>query len=316
MKYLKISLLVFALSLSANILAQTQQEVKTVKTTTYTIKGLVVDTAGKAIAYPTVSIKRDSTSFDYSERYSGDADGHFEFNYTSSNDTIFVNISAETKISETRTVVLASEPVIDLGGVALRNGEELAGVAVVAYKPLVTQSIDRINYDIEADPDSKTNTVMDMLRKVPMVTVDKDDKIRVKGSTSYKIYINGKPSNMVSKSPKDVLKSMPASSIKKIEVITDPGAKYDAEGVTAILNIVTQSSLQGYNGSLNARYNSNSQHSLGGYFSTKIGKFTTTANYNLYLFNLPVGMNIDIEDKSNALPYKRSITGSVAKITV
>lgn len=308
MKYLKISLLVFVLSLSANILAQMQQEVKPVKTMTYTIKGLVVDTAGKAISYPTVSIKRDSTSFDYSERYSGDADGRFEFNYTSSNDTIFVNIAAATKTSVTRTVILATETVIDLGRVALRNGEELAGVAVVAYKPLVTQSIDRINYDIESDPDSKTNTVMDMLRKVPMVTVDKDDKIRVKGSTSYKIYINGKPSNMVSKSPKDVLKSMPASSIKKIEVITDPGAKYDAEGVTAILNIVTQSSLQGYNGSLNARYNSNSQHSLGGYFSTKIGKFTTTANYNLYLFNLPVGMNIDIEDKSNALPYKRSIT--------
>ena len=184
MKYLKISLLVFVLSLSVNILAQMQQEVKPVKTMTYTIKGLVVDTAGKAIAYPTVSIKRDSTSFDYSERYSGDADGRFEFNYTSSNDTIFVNIAAATKTSVTRTVILATETVIDLGRVALRNGEELAGVAVVAYKPLVTQSIDRINYDIESDPDSKTNTVMDMLRKVPMVTVDKDDKIRVKGSTS------------------------------------------------------------------------------------------------------------------------------------
>ena len=94
---------------------------------------------------------------------------------------------------------MASEPIIDLGRITLRDGEELAGVAVVAYKPLVTQSIDRINYDIEADPDSKTNTVMDMLRKVPMVTVDKDDKIRVKGSTSYKIYINGKPERCAKK---------------------------------------------------------------------------------------------------------------------
>ena len=127
MKYLKISLLVFVLSLSANILAQMQQEVQPVQTMTYTIKGLVVDTAGKAIAYPTVSIKRDSTSFDYSERYSGDADGRFEFNYTSSNDTIFINIAAATKTSVTRRVILATETVIDLGRVALRNGEELAG---------------------------------------------------------------------------------------------------------------------------------------------------------------------------------------------
>ena len=310
MKYLKVFLLALVLSLSANIFSQTLPEQQTVKTTTYTIKGSVVDTTAKAVAYPTVSVKKDSTAFDYSDRYSGNGDGTFEFQYTSAAGTLFVNISADTKVSENRAVVLASEPIIDLGRITLHDGEELAGVAVVAYKPLVTQSIDRINYDIEADPDSKTNTVMDMLRKVPMVTVDKDDKIRVKGSTSYKIYINGKPSNMVTKNPKDVLKSMPASSIKKIEVITDPGVKYDAEGVSAILNIITKSALQGYQGSISGNADSKGDWGVGAYFTTKVGKWGVTANYNYYDFVQPVWMNSTLDVKNASSPYKRSISNA------
>ena len=115
MKYLKVFLLALVLSLSANIFSQTLPEQQTVKTTTYTIKGSVVDTTAKAVAYPTVSVKKDSTAFDYSDRYSGNGDGTFEFQYTSAAGTLFVNISADTKVSENRTVVLASEPIIDLG---------------------------------------------------------------------------------------------------------------------------------------------------------------------------------------------------------
>lgn len=133
---------------------------------------------------------------------------------------------------------------VDLGNIALKAGEELNAVSVVAYKPLVTQELDRIKYDVEADPDSKNSSTHEMLRKVPLVTLDHDEDIEVKGKTSFEIHINGKPSKIVSKNPKDALKSIPASSVKRIEIITEPGAKYDAEGVDAIINIVTQSALQ------------------------------------------------------------------------
>ena len=84
------------------------------------------------------------------------------------------------------------------------------------------------------------------------MTVDGEDNVTVNGSSSFKVYVNGRPNNMMTKNPKEVLKSMPANSIKKIEVITDPGPKYDAEGVGGILNIVTiGGGIEGYTLTLN-----------------------------------------------------------------
>ena len=117
--------------------------------------------------------------------------------------------------------------------------KDLDAVTVVAKKPLVKTDIDKLSYDVESDPESKTNNILEMLRKVPMVTVDGQDNIKVNNSSSFKVYVNGKPNNMMSNNPSEVLKSMPANTIKKIEVITNPGPKYDAEGVGGILNIIT-----------------------------------------------------------------------------
>ena len=90
---------------------------------------------------------------------------------------------------------------------------ELQGVEIVKQKSLVKSDVDKITYDIESDPDSKTNSVIDMLRKVPMVTVDGEDNIQVNGSSSFKVYVNNKPNQMMSNNPKEVLKSMPANRI-------------------------------------------------------------------------------------------------------
>lgn len=123
-----------------------------------------------------------------------------------------------------------------------------------------------------------------MLRKVPLVTVDGEDNIQVNGSSSFKVYVNGKPNNMMSNNPTEVLKSMPANSIKHIEVITNPGPKYDAEGVGGILNIVTVGSgLEGYTATFSA--NVSNRGAGGGAFGTiKSGKLTVSARYN-YNYN-------------------------------
>ena len=137
---------------------------------------------------------------------------------------------------------------IDLGTIYITDAShELGQVEVVAQKPLVKADVDKIAYNVQDDPDSKSNSVLEMLRKVPLVTVDGEDNIKVNGNSSFKVYVNGKPNNMMSNNPTEVLKSMPANSIKHIEVITNPGSKYDAEGVGGILNIVTiGSGLEGY----------------------------------------------------------------------
>ncbi len=97
-----------------------------------------------------------------------------------------------------------------------------------------------------------------MLRKVPMVTVDAEENVKVQGSSNFKILVNGKEDPMFSGSSlSTVLKAMPASSIRKIEVITEPGAKYDAEGTSGVLNIVTtgRQQLEGVFGNVNAWLN-------------------------------------------------------------
>ena len=164
---------------------------------------------------------------------------------------------------------------------------ELQGVEIVKQKSLVKSDVDKITYDIESDPDSKTNSVMDMLRKVPMVTVDGEDNIQVNGSSSFKVYVNNKPNQMMSNNPKEILKSMPANSIKKIEVITNPGPKYDAEGVGGILNIITHSQgIEGYTATFSGSV-SNRGAGGGVYTTVKSGKLTLSGRYNYSYNNYP-----------------------------
>src|SRR5690606_11837909 len=119
-----------------------------------------------------------------------------------------------------------------LGSIFINPGVTgLKEVTITTIKPIVKQEVDRITYDLQADPESKVYSVLEMMRKVPFLSVDAEDNIYLKGNADFKILINGKPSSMVERSYKEVLRSMPASSIERIEVITTPHAKYDAEGL-------------------------------------------------------------------------------------
>ncbi|MDR2627658.1 MAG: TonB-dependent receptor [Dysgonamonadaceae bacterium] len=168
--------------------------------------------------------------------------------------------------------------------------DTLQEVVVTAYRPLVQVDLDKVTYSVKDDPDSKTENVLEMLKKVPMITVDGEDKVELKGSGNFKIYLDGKPSNLISNNPSQVLRSMPANTVKSIEVITDPGAKYDAEGVSGIINIITNKQpLGGYTVSLNAGADHWGGHYGGGYFTLKYDKIGFTGNFNYYRFVSPDG---------------------------
>jgi len=183
-----------------------------------------------------------------------------------------------------------NDKVTDLGRIVIAShNKQLKDVNIVADKPMVKMEADRMVYDLQADPESKVNNVLEMMRKVPLLSLDGDDNILLKGNANYKILINGKPSTMVERDPKAILRSMPASSIERIEVITTPPAKYDAEGLTGIINIVTTKKIDnGYNGSVNVneRFPVGGP-GIGGSFTFKEGKFGMSVLGGASIYNNP-----------------------------
>lgn len=248
----------------------------------FTVSGTVVDSISRdGEPYATISITRKEKPGKAVKMAVTDKDGRFS-ETMSGKGSFVITISSIGRKAITRNFsVTEGKKAIDLGTLYITDAKnELEGVEIVMQKPLVKADIDKIEYDIESDPDSKSNSIIEMLRKVPLVTVDGEDNVTVNGSSSFKVYVNGRPNNMMTKNPKEVLKSMPANSIKKIEVITDPGPKYDAEGVGGILNIVTiGGGIEGYTLTLNG--NVSNRGAGGGLFGTiKSGKLTVSARYN------------------------------------
>ena len=217
-------------------------------------KGSVLDSLKKdALSYSTINLL-DSAGKSVKSTLTKD-DGSFELSVGEGNNFKLVLSSLGYK---TKTISLKPGET-NLGTIFLAQaGKALNEVVITAAKPIIKQEVDRIAYNVQNDPENKVLTVLELLRKVPLITVDGRDNIKLKGSDSYKILINGRESALIAKDPSDVFKAMPASNIEKIEVITTPPAKYDAEGLTGIINIITKRSVdQGYSGSINTRYNTN-----------------------------------------------------------
>ncbi|MEO7924180.1 MAG: TonB-dependent receptor [Chitinophagaceae bacterium] len=127
----------------------------------------------------------------------------------------------------------------------------MENVTVVANNSLIQHKIDKLVFNAEKDITSQVGVATDILKKIPQVSVDVDGNVELAGSRSIKFLINGKPSTAFGSSIADVLQSIPASQIKSIEVITNPGAKYDAEGLGGIINIILkQSRVKGINGNV------------------------------------------------------------------
>jgi ferric enterobactin receptor len=246
----------------------------------YSIRGTISDSAShNALTFITVSLMKDSTTVlkaDYSKE-----DGSFSFAELDAGSYSLAIVGVGYR-SKWISVELSDsgQKIRELGNVPL--SPDIVGlkeVVVTAAKQIVKQEIDRITYDTQADPESKVVNVLEMMRKVPLLSLDADNNILMKGNSDFKILINGKPSSMMERNYKDILRTMPASSIERIEVITSPPAKYDAEGLAGIINIITTKKLDnGYNGSLNIseRFPSGGP-GLGGSMSAKLGKFGISA---------------------------------------
>ena len=228
-------------------------------------------TSGKSLEFVTLTLLQDQkaikgayTQADGTFKISGLSSGRYELRFSAVGYAelhLSLEIQKESK---------------DLGEVLLfENRADLKEVKVRATRPIVQQEADRLVYDTQADPESKVFSVLDMMRKVPFLSLDGDDNILLKGNAGFRIFINGKPSSMLERNYKDVLRSMPAASIQKIEVITTPPAKYDAEGLSGIINIITNKRIDnGYTGNLNGNWRGPvGGPGIGGTFSARLGKW-------------------------------------------
>lgn len=140
------------------------------------------------------------------------------------------------------------------------TSEELEEVTITAQRPVWELKSDRIVYNAEADAQTSQNALA-LLRKVPFVTVDGNKKIQLKGDDNFKIQLNGKSTGLIAHNPSEALQAMSAENVKRIEVITEPSAKDEADGTSAgIINIITHRNLVGYNVHIGANINQ-----LGGY---------------------------------------------------
>jgi len=236
----------------------------------FQLKGLIVDSlTQKPGEYFTISLKKDSTVL---KTVISDEQGKFSFAALSQGSYTVILGSLGYK-SKQIPVKVSGET--DLGKILMKpQGNDLNEVSITASKPIIKQEPDRIVYDTQADPESKILSVLDMMRKVPLLSVDADDNVKLKGTGNYRILINGKPSGVLTRDPKEYLRSMPANGVQKIEVITTPPSKYESEGLSGIINIITSKKVaNGYNGNVNARMQQPFSPGLNANLTVKQGNF-------------------------------------------
>ncbi|MDP4273271.1 MAG: TonB-dependent receptor [Bacteroidota bacterium] len=267
----------------------------------YRVSGQVIEKlSGKSIPYATVTLKNDSTK----EKIMLASDASGRFTIQAGKARKYTLILSSVGYTEVHIPISIKDELTNLGSLAMEEGVELKTVTITAQKPLVKVNVDKITYSVESDPESQTNNTLEMLRKVPLITVDAEDNITLKGQSNFKVLVNGKSSSMMSNNLKDVLKSLPANTIKDIEVITNPSSKYDAEGVGGIINIITaKKTFSGYNGSVSAGMDSRGSLNGSLYLAAKINKFSFSARYYANQFKQPSTKNTSNGEYYNNTDY-------------
>ena len=210
------------------------------------ITGVVVDTTtSKTVEFASVALLDTKTGKPV-DGTMADEKGKFTLSKVAAG-TFKLQITFIGYTTKDMNVTLNKGQELDLGNVLIASSAKLLNeVTVTGQAALIEEKVDRLVYNAEKDIAAKGGDATDVLRKVPLLTVDLDGNVSLRGSQNIRVLINNKPSTIVASSVADALKQIPADQIKTVEVITSPSAKYDAEGSGGIINIITKkNSLQG-----------------------------------------------------------------------
>lgn len=216
----------------------------------FSIKGKVTDKANKPLEYSTISIQNPST---YDEISGGvtDVAGNFNVEVVAGEYLIYIETFSGTHYEAPISV----HSNLDLGVIKMEEESvvTLEGATITGNTSMYRMELDKKVYDLSKDAMAKGSSVSDALQNVPSVEVDGEGNVSLRGNESVRILIDGKPSSLVGISdPAQALQSLPADMVERIEVVTNPSARFEAEGGAGIINIILKKGkMQGLNGSVN-----------------------------------------------------------------
>jgi ferric enterobactin receptor len=214
------------------------------------LTGIILDaTTKKPVEYATVALLPVASNTPIDGTVCDDK-GHFNLKGLAAG-AYRVQVSFVGYTTRTQNVTI-TDGTTDLGTLTLESSaQKLGEVTVTGERDVVETKPDRIVYNADRDITNSGGTAADVLRKVPLVNVDPDGNVELRGTSNVRVLINNKPSGIVASSVADAMKQIPADQIKSVEVITTPSAKYDAEGTGGIINIILKkNNLEGLNGSV------------------------------------------------------------------
>jgi iron complex outermembrane receptor protein len=241
------------------------------------ISGVVKDESGKAINGASVSLLKENSTVVVKLTVS-DNEGKFSFPNIAAG-KYFILVS-NVGFTDAKSAVFEAGSDVAVPEFKLKKAaKNIDGVTVTARKPMIEVKADKTILNVENTINAAGSDALELLRKAPGVTIDKDDAISLAGKNGVQIYIDGRPSPLAGKDLTDFLKTVQSSQIEAIEIITNPSAKYDAAGNAGIINIrLKKNKAYGTNGSVNAGY------AIGTYGKYNAGINLNNRNDKLNLF--------------------------------
>lgn len=271
-----------------------------------TIKGIITDENKHPVEFANILLHQHGNP-NFLNGATSDSLGQFSLESIKDGDYFLEVIYVGYKTDTITDIQLENNATKDIGEIALKLEENiLKGVEISASRPTIERKADRIVYNVENSAKSSGENVLDLLRSVPGVTVSGNDQIRINGKSDVQVIINGKVEVLNTEQLANLLKSIQSSNIKKIDVVSNPSARYDAESKGGVLEIQLKSSLQtGMNGSVYANYRQNEFASTEMGFNINVNhkKWTLSTNYNF-------GYNNNYQKNT----FKRDFTGDSAII--
>lgn len=242
-----------------------------------TIRGKIVDEATSSpVEYATITLF--NTDKDIIGGGISEADGTFLINYTASQPSVVIEYLAYKTL--TLTIPQGSGNDYDFGIIKLTSSAiAMEEVQIVAQKSTTQYHLDRRTFNVGSDISSRGRNALDVLSNVPSVSVDVDGAITLRGNTNVRVFINGRPSSL---SGTNVLRTLTATQIEKIEVVTNPSARFEAEGMAGIINIILKKNSQkGFSGNVDLTAGWPNELGIGTGINYRSGPLNFFVNYGL-----------------------------------
>ena len=247
------------------------------------VSGKIIDkNTGKALEYANISIANTKWNKIIEGTISG-SNGKFSMSGILTGEYILTINYLGYKQKEIEFQLTKKAPDVNLKDIKLEiSSEMLSEIKINADKPIFESKIDKIIYNAENDNNGASEDATDVLRKAPLLSVDFDGNVELRGSKNIKFLLNGKASSFLSGDLASALQMIPADEIKSVEIITSPGAKYDGEGEGGVVNIITQKKIiDGYKASLDGSFGTRNNKN-GFNLTLGKGRFSLSARGNAW----------------------------------